>query len=98
MASTRESKLKRVIAAKVRRQKLYDPTVFLSPARLDIAAKTIYARAHLEANTSQWPEYVYKEHIRAFNNFIEKEPRKTNYEEFKKSFINTIDSVRSDDS
>lgn len=88
--------IKRAIKAKLKGQKLYDPSVFLSPKRIDIAAKTIFARAYLEGNSSKWPEQVYKEHIRAFNNFYEKEPLKNSYADFKNSFINTIESVKSD--
>lgn len=90
-------RVKRKISATIRGQRLYDPSVFLSAKRIDIAAKTIFARAYLEKNTSKWPEYVYREHIRAFNNFYEEEPRKNNYKDFKDSFIKTIESVRESD-
>jgi glycosyltransferase involved in cell wall biosynthesis len=94
----KKSNLKRTLLARSKGQKLYDPAVFLSPRRIDIAAKTIFARAYLEGNTSTWPEHVYKEHVRAFNDFVEKEPTKNGYEDFKNSFIRTIEGVKNDDS
>jgi glycosyltransferase involved in cell wall biosynthesis len=88
---------KRVAVSALKRQKLIDPAVYLSPRRIDIAAKTIYARAYLEDNTSTWPTTVYKEHLRAFNNFYEKEPLKNKFEDFTESFQRTIDSVKNSD-
>lgn len=93
MEKSKSSDLKRRALAILNRQKLYDPALFLSPKRLDIAAKTIFARAYIEKNTSDWPEHVYKEHIRSFNNFYENEPLKTTYDDFKQSFISTIKST-----
>lgn len=98
MAKSRKINLRRVVAAKFNRQNLYDPNQFLSPKRIDIAAKTIFARSYLENNQSSWPEYVYREHIRAFNNFHEIEPKKDTYAEFRNSFIRTIEGVKNDDS
>lgn len=89
--------IKRRIVSKLKRQNLYDPRDFLSPRRIDIAAKVIFARAYLEGNTSHWPEYVYKEHLRAFNNFYEEAPLKTSFDEFRDSFIATIEGVKSTD-
>jgi glycosyltransferase involved in cell wall biosynthesis len=88
---------KRVALSALKRQKLTNPAVYLSPRRIDIAAKTIYARAYLEENTSTWPTTVYKEHLRAFNNFYEKEPFKNKFEDFTDSFQRTIDSVKNSD-
>lgn len=39
--------------------------------RFDIPAKLIYAKAYLKGNCSEWAAQVYREHIRAFNNFDE---------------------------
>lgn len=94
---TSKMTIKRRMMAIAKRQKLYNPEVFLSPKRIDIAAKTIFARAYIEGNVSIWPEMVYREHIRAFNNFYEKSPAKKNYDDFKNGFIKTIDSVRNND-
>lgn len=94
---SRKSSVSRHLFAKVNNQKLYPPLDFLSPKRIDIAAKTVFARAYIEGNKSSWPEKVYKEHIRAFNNFYEKDPLKTSYRDFKESFIQTINSVRDED-
>jgi glycosyltransferase involved in cell wall biosynthesis len=84
----------RYVSALINGQRLLDPNDLLSPNRIDIAAKTIFARAYLEGNVSKWPNYVYKEHIRAFNNFFEEEPVKKKYEDFSESFINTIESYK----
>lgn len=89
--------LKRRVKSALSGQRLRDPRDFLSPQRIDIAAKTIFARAYLEGNTSSWPEYVYREHIRAFNNFHEGEPKKDTYASFKDSFIRTIEGVKDRD-
>lgn len=96
--NAKKTSVKRCVVAKIKRQKLYDPRDFLSPRRIDIAAKTIFARAYLENNKSSWPEHVYREHIRAFNNFHENKPKKDTYAEFKNSFIRTIEGVKNDDS
>lgn len=90
---TKISSLRQRAKSLLKGQSLRDPLDFLSPKRIDIAAKTIYAKAYLENNTSPWPEYVYKEHIRAFNNFYEAEPLKVDYEAFKNSFHNTLDNI-----
>lgn len=96
-ASTQKN-IKRTVLAKIKGQNLYDPRVFLSPARIDIAAKTIFARAYLEGNKSSWPEYIYREHIRAFNNFHEDNPKKDTYADFRDSFIRTIKGVKDSNS
>lgn len=93
----RRQKIKRTVVSRLKKQRLDDPNIFLTPKRIDIAAKTIFARAYLEKNSSTWPEYVYKEHIRAFNNFYEKSPVKMDFNDFKSSFVETIDSVKHDD-
>ena len=98
MRKNRKLTIKRRLIAKLHRQTLYDPRDFLSPRRIDMVAKTVFARAHLEGNTSLWPEEVYKEHLRAFNNFYEEEPEKKGYKAFRDSFLRTIDGIRNDDS
>lgn len=98
MADTRKKPtIKRKLLSSINRQKLIDPINLLTPKRIDIAAKTIFARAYIDGNTSKWPEIVYKEHIRAFNNFRESEPLKSSYLDFKNSFISTIDGIRAGD-
>lgn len=95
---SKKGMVKRVALSKVKRQSLQSPRLFLLPSRIDIAAKTILARSYVEGNTSSWPEYIYKEHIRAFNNFYEDEPRKNKYSDFYDSFIKTIEGVKNDNS
>lgn len=89
--------IKRRAMAALNGQELNNPSAFLSPKRIDIAAKTIFARAYLRGSKSPWPEKVYREHIRAFNNFYEDIPRKTSYDDFKNSFISTIEAVKKSD-
>ena len=98
MIKKKKPTVKRRLISKIKKQRLYDPNDFLSPRRIDLTAKVIFARAYLEGNTSGWPEFVYREHLRAFNNFYEEEPIKQNYKDFKESFIKTIEGVgKSDD-
>ena len=87
--------LKRRLLAKLNRQKLYNPRELLRPHRLDIAAKSMFARAYIERNTSVWPEEVYREHLRVWNNFYEKKPEKNGYNHFKDAFIDIIDATLS---
>lgn len=97
MTNLKKPTIKRRIHSLLRGQKLVDPRDLLSARRIDLAAKTIFARAYLEGNKSKWPERVYREHIRAFNNFYEEDPPKSSYEDFRDSFIKTIEGVRSSD-
>lgn len=93
----KKTRIKRKILAKLNKQELVNPTSFLIPKRIDIAAKTIFARSYVEGNSSSWPEEVYRESIRAFNNFYEDNPPRNSFEDFKKSFIHTIEGVMIDD-
>ncbi len=93
MTKNRPSYIRKV-RSRLKGQNLLDPKTLLTPRRLDIAAKTYFARAYLEGSNSSWPDYVYKEHIRAFNNFYEKEPVKNGYEDFRNSFINIINNTK----
>lgn len=83
---------KRVLAARDSDQNICNPRSILDPSRFDISAKTIYARSYVEHNMSSWPEEVYKEHLRSWNNFYEDRPLKETYDEFKDSFIAVINS------
>lgn len=94
--TTRIKLIQRAFLARIKGQKLQDPSIFVSPSRIDIAAKTIFARSYLEGNASFWPEYVYREHIRVFNNFHENEPKKDTYNDFYNSFIETIEGVKNE--
>ncbi len=89
--------MRRRISAFFHGQRLINPLRLLSPKRLDIAAKTIFARAYMERNASKWPEKVYREHIRSINNFYEKEPRKNSYEDFRTAFIRVIEGIKTSD-
>ncbi|NCU29251.1 hypothetical protein EOM60_01425 [Candidatus Saccharibacteria bacterium] len=83
---------KRVLAARDSNQDICNPRSTIGSSRFDISAKTLFARAYIEHNTSPWPEKVYKEHLRSWNNFYEEDPSKETYEEFKDSFIVVINS------
>lgn len=85
---------KRVIESRNRSQKICYPWSIVNPRRFDIAAKTMFARAYIEGNSSHWPEDVYKEHLRSWNNFFEDVPEKNTYDEFRESYISVIDSVK----
>lgn len=95
MTAKLQNKVRRKTRALLRGQKIIDPSDLLSPARIDIAAKTVFARSYLQDIQSDWPVRVYKEHLRAFNNFYEKEPLKTNFEDFESSFKRTIEGIKS---
>ena len=82
----------RILRTRDAGQKIYNPRTIVNTSRLDIAAKTLFARSYIERNTSSWPEKVYKEHLRSWNNFYEDNPLKEKYEDFKNSFIGIIDS------
>lgn len=87
-------KIYRGVQATLRRQGIYVPTRFLTPKRIDLAAKTMYARSVIEKNSSTWPEEVYKEHIRSFNGFRERQPKKQTYEEFRGAYQQVITSMQ----
>ncbi|MBL8160194.1 hypothetical protein JNJ66_07115 [Candidatus Saccharibacteria bacterium] len=93
-ASNNQVSLYRRIRAKLAGQRLYSPHDLIGPHRLDIAAKTVFARAYIEGNTSTWPEELYREHIRAWNGFYEKAPLKNSYEDFRRSFVEVIESAQ----
>ena len=96
-ASRNKIGISRRLTAKLTSQKLYNPRDLVRPHRLDIAAKTVFARAYIEGNTSQWPEELYREHIKAWNGFFEQQPSKQSFEDFKKSFTEVIEaSLRGD--
>lgn len=83
---------KRVLAARDNGQELVLPQDVLSSDRIDVAAKTIFARAQLRHSNSSWPEEIYKEHLRAWNNFFEDEPLKETFSDFRDGFKRVIDS------
>lgn len=88
-------KLKRSIHARYLGHRIVHPKDLISPFRLDVAAKTIFARAYLEGNTSTWPEEIYKAHLEAWNGFYEEYPVKSSYNDFKKAFTAMLDDFQS---
>ena len=73
------------------------PLQLLTPYRFDIMAKYIYAEERVKGIKSKWAEKIYREHINVFNGFFENIPRKTCYEDFKKSFDSLIDELSNND-
>jgi hypothetical protein len=67
-----------------------DPLAALTPYRFDIPAKTLFARAILDDNTSLYPQNLYLEHLRVWNGFFEDFPRKTCKEDYISSFHEII--------
>lgn len=83
---------RRVLEARDNNQKIYSPRKLLSANRLDIAAKTMFARSYINSEPSGWPEEVYREHLRSWNDFYEDMPLKESYDDFRTSFTRVIDS------
>lgn len=94
MNNSKPSIYKRRIAAARVGQFVKDPKKILTPKRIDLASKTLFARAYIEGNKSIWPEQVYKETLRAWNGFFEDIPLKTSYQDFKDSFVRMIDDYK----
>lgn len=87
-------KARRIIRAAICGQLVVSPRSVVSADRIDIAAKTLFARSYIKQINSPWPEEVYREHLRSWNGFFEETPRKENYNTFKNSFISIIESYR----
>ena len=63
------------------------PTELLSPARLDIMAKYVYALQWVLNKHAGWGPHVYREHLRVWNEFREGDGSgKSSFEDFKASF------------
>jgi len=73
---------------------LADPINLLTPPRLDVVAKYIYAK-HKEKNVHcNWALELYKNHLYAVNRFYEGSPRKRGFNDFLKSFCVTLESIK----
>ncbi len=67
--------------------KVLEPAELLSPARLDVMAKYIYALHWVLGRRANWAVYVYREHLRVWNEFRENDGSgKTSFDAFKESF------------
>jgi len=71
-----------------------EPSVLLTPSRFDIAAKYIYAKLKEKNVSSTWGHEVYKNHIKAINNFYESSPYKRGIDAFTSSFHETLMSIK----
>lgn len=83
------------------------PQRLMHPQRFDLIAKYIYAQHYQKNTRSSWPKELYREHIRAFNNFHESNPPahylggfieqgkpKHCFADFLTSYNNTLDSLK----
>ena len=71
-----------------------DARSLLTPNRYDIAAKTIYAKALVKGTEDGFAKDLYLKHLKVWNNFYEKTPRKEGQESFINSFQDTLRSIR----
>ena len=63
------------------------PTELLSPVRLDVMAKYVYALQRASGSQAEWGLHVYREHLRVWNEFREGDGSgKCSYEDFRTSF------------
>src|SRR3990167_6246576 len=82
-----------------RRMKYIRPikaTSLVSYARFDIPAKTIYARAILKNVDSKWPATLYREHLRVWNGFWERDPVKRSFKDYDEAFRTIILHMQND--
>lgn len=63
----------------------------LTPNRFDIPAKTLYAR--LRNFETDWGEEVYSHHLKVWNGYHEREPKKSSFEEYRETFDQILDDV-----
>ncbi|MCI5051977.1 MAG: glycosyltransferase family 25 protein [Simkaniaceae bacterium] len=70
------------------------PKKFISPARFDVLAKVIYGRSILNKQKTPWPEELYYNHIKAWNNFFEGAPYKLGFDDFKNAYISLLKSTK----
>lgn len=68
------------------------PISLYTASRFDLGAKIAYARDYIKNVECDWSKEVYLEHLRVWNNFKEKSPKKDCPEDFIKSFQNLISS------
>ncbi len=66
----------------------------LSPNRFDIPAKTLYAR--LRKYDTDWGEWVYSHHLKVWNGYHEEEPKKSSFQEYRKTFDRILDDVENE--
>ena len=77
------------------RQDLVDPKKFLTYNRFDLAAKIIFAKDIIRGINSDFSKEIYLKHLQVWNNFKEKNPLKTNQEDFIDSFKKVLNSMKS---
>ena len=70
------------------------PVELLSPARLDVMAKYIYALHRAMGVPSGWGHHVYREHLRVWNRFQEgDQSRKSSFDDYRLSFDRLIEDL-----
>lgn len=71
-------------------------TQLLTPARFDLMAKVIYAKHRALGCGLSWATYVYREHLRIFNDFNEGDSSgKNNFSDYQQCFDELLDSILS---
>ena len=72
-------------------------SLLFHPDRFDLMAKLVYGEAYLTRRARGWQAHLYREHIRAFNNFDERDGSgKQGAEAFFAEFHKVLDSPTSD--
>src|SRR5690606_22869506 len=69
------------------------PADLLSPDRLDVMAKLIYARARRAGVATDWSRSVYREHLRVWNGFREEDGSgKRGFAAYREAFDRLLDA------
>jgi hypothetical protein len=74
--------------------KTYNPIDLVSPLRIDIMAKFIYAQCREWGVKSDWPLDVYSAHIKVWGNYIEFDKKKSGLDSYLNSFHEILDTVK----
>jgi len=69
------------------------PKALMNANRFDIAAKTLYGRHYLKNVEGSFGEELYLQHLRVWNNLIEKEPNKKGCQDFLNSYKTLLDNI-----
>lgn len=82
---------------KIRRGLIFriNPRRFIDYRRFDIAAKLLYARYYTEGRNLDWARELYLEHVKVWNGFHERQPKKDTPEQYLNSFHSVIEAMRS---
>ena len=68
----------------------------LTPRRFDVVAKLVYARARLQGRGKDWATEAYREHLRVWSGFVERDGSgKDTFDKFQDAFDTVIDTIAS---